>query len=98
MAEEMNKIVDPYGVLVGMKVTEETMKKWRKESELFAKYGSEMLHKYGFEGLEKKDNEPKYIEEPEPEEESWFPTSKTTNITYLVKFFKAKKNRTRVGG
>ena len=44
----MNKIADPYGVFVGMaeEVTEETIKKWLKESELFAKYGSEKLREY----------------------------------------------------
>ena len=54
MAEKMNKIVDPYGILNAE--TEETKEKWRKRIELFAKYGSKMLHEYGFEGLEKMDN------------------------------------------
>ena len=87
----MKKIVDPYGVLnirvtwddtVMEEVTEETMKKWRKESELFAKYGSEMIHKYGLEGLEKIDNEPKYIEDPEEKEKIMSSTSKTTGTMY----------------
>ena len=40
-------------------VTEGTIKKWIKESELFVKYGLELFRKYGIEGLEKMDNEPK---------------------------------------
>ena len=91
----MNKIADPYGVFVGMteEVTEETIKKWRKESELFVKHGSELVHKHGFEKLEKMDNEPKYIEEPEEEpEEIMYSTLPTTSTAYLEKFFKEKKS------
>ena len=95
MAEKMNNIFDPYGVLnirvtKDDTVTEETMKKWRNENEPFAKYGSEMLHKYGFEELEKMDNEPKYME-GEPEEEEIMYSSfqgNTTSTAYLLIFLK----------
>ena len=98
MAEKMNKIVDPYGILNAE--TEETKEKWRKRIELFEKYGSEMLHEYGLEGLEKMDNEPKCIEGPKEEarDARIMPsTSNATSIAYWVNFLK-KKNRTRVGG